>query len=327
MMRFMQISGKVRPLGMAGLLLLSSAAAYATQVPPASPAALSDKQAVPAAPSGVPSVAKPDGVNRRFDIDRRIKKLQQEKAANNWAVAQAGMLEAASDLGKLGYPADQLATLREMTLETVDDKPDGAQAYVLAARSALAEHYYREYLGSKPRDAKWLLEALGWANYAQNTELLKRFTARAPDKAHENIDKRGVQRGAELAIDDALFLTFEEMRKNKPGVFTASLQEWPYPINIRHTQVGASLLHMAVWYNKPEIVKLLVEKKKAEVNVVDYENDTPLDYAQHKKLDAIASYLKSKGATANNKPASKPAAGTGAPLKPAAPAAKVLPKP
>ena len=133
-----------------------------------------------------------------------------------------------------------------MTLEpTVGQAPE-AQQYVQAGQRAMAEYYYKRYLETKPRDAQWLLEALAWGNAAGDETLLKRFAARVPDKAHENIDERGRLRGIELKVDDALYLAFERIRLDK-GDAVGSLQNWPYPIDQKHSLLGTSLLHMAVW--------------------------------------------------------------------------------
>ncbi len=67
-------------------------------------------------------------------------------------------------------------------------------------------------------------------------------------------------------------------------------------VNARHSKDGTSMLHMAVWFNKPEVVRALIEKYNANINIKDAEGDTPLKYAKHMKFHELASYLKSKGA-------------------------------
>lgn len=280
-------------------------------LPKAPPAAI----AAQPAPVAVDSAGKEGRMRARFAIDRQLKQAHAAKERGDWTTAQTSMLDAARQLKLMGLENDQVKTLREMTLEPTEGKPEQAQQYVRAGQQALADFYYRRYLDIKPRDAQWLLEALGWANYAADDQLLKRFSARVPDKAHENIDERGKQRGLELKTDDALYQEFYLIRTGKPEQVTASLKTWPYPINTRHSQMGTSLLHIAVWHNKPDIVKALVEQYKADVNLGDNDKDTALDYANHLKLESLATYLKSKGGKSNSsKKNAQPAAVT--PAKP-----------
>ncbi len=212
------------------------------------------------------------------------------------------MLDAAIQFKQIGFEHDQITVLRDMTLEPTVGKPESVAAYVRAGQQAMAEFYYTKYLNTKPRAAQWLLEALAWANYADDEALLTRFAARVPNKEHENIDERGRQRGKELKSDDALFLAFEEIRLNNVETVKATLAAWPYSIDMKHSLLGTSLLHTAVWYNKPDTVKLLIEQFKANVNVEDNDKgkDTPLDYAYHQQFNELVTYLKSKGGKTNN---------------------------
>jgi hypothetical protein len=266
--------------------------------PAAPPAAI----AAPHPPSAetakayAPSAGK---VQARFEMDKQLNLARDAKAKGDWGNAQAAMLDAAQKLRKMGYEHDQVSVLREMTLEPTVGQAPQAQQYVQAGQQAMAEYYYKRYLETKPRDAQWLLEALAWGNVAGDEKLLKRFTARVPDKAHENIDERGRLRGIELKADDALYLAFERIRLDK-GEVVSSLQNWAYPIDQKHSLLGTSLLHMAVWYNKPDVVKALVEQHKATVNIEDKEKDTPLDYAYHQQLNDLVAYLKSKSGKTNN---------------------------
>lgn len=278
-------------IGLAGIAVVN-----AGTEPAAPPAAIAAPQPQPAATEAGPA----GGIRARFKIDSLLQQARMAKDQGDWGNAQAGMLDAAQQLQKMGYERDQVSVLREMTLEPVAGKSEQAGNYVLAGQRAMADYYYSKYLKSKPRDAQWLLEALAWANVAADEALLKRFTARVPDKAHENIDERSRQRALGLKNDDALYLAFEDIRMGKTDTVLATLKTWPYPIDQKHSLLGTSLLHIAAWYNKPDVVKALVEQHKANVNVADNEKDTPLDYAYHLKLDELAAYLLSKGGKPNN---------------------------
>jgi hypothetical protein len=247
-----------------------------------------------AAPLAQPAI-NPAPVARvtRQEIDSIINAARDQYAQGHIAEAQAKMLDAANKLQATGYDQDQANVLRDMTLDSNAD-------YAKAGKRGLAEYFYRKYLATSPRDAKWLVEALGWAHYAAADDLLKnKFTARAPDKSHENMDARGTQRGKELQADDQLFLTFEEIRQGNNEAVKSRLLNWSYPMDLLHSVQGTSLLHMAVWYQKMDVVKLLVEQYKANINTADKENDTPLDYAYHQKSTEIIKYLTSRKAKAN----------------------------
>ena len=240
----------------------------------------------------------------RKELDRLANEARQLRAQNKIPEAQAGMLDLATKLRLLGYEQDGANILRDMSL-------DENAEYAKAGKRALAERFYRAYLNSAPRNAKLLVEALGWAHYAGADDLLaNKFLARVPNKEHENMDARGEQRGKELAADDQLFFAFEEIRQGHIGAAQMRLNDkWAYPIDQLHSVQGAGLLHMAVWYQQVEAVKMLVEQYKANINFADKQNDTPLDYANHVKNQEIIQYLKSKHARAN-KPvvAAQPAA-------------------
>ncbi|HQQ63568.1 MAG TPA: ankyrin repeat domain-containing protein [Pseudomonadales bacterium] len=273
------------------LLFIDCHAQAITTTPPAAPAAVTATPAPPA--TAAPVIAKPKPRLSRQEIDRLISDAHTLYAQGHFPEALAKMQDATTTLQETGYDEDQAAILRDMTL---DPNPD----YARTGKRGLAEHFYRKYLNSSPRDAKWLLEALGWAHYAGADDLLKnRFTSRLPDKSHENIDARGEQRGKELQADDQLFLVFEDIRQGNHDSLQARLKNWPYPIDLLHSAQGTSLLHMAVWYQKIDVVKQLVEQYKANINTTDKENDTPLDYAYHQKNTDIIKYLTARKAKAN----------------------------
>ena len=257
------------------LLLLGQAVpvvVFAGTEPAAPPAAIAAPSPAPVPSEATKAYAPTAGkVKARFEMDKQLTLARDAKTKGDWGNAQAAMLEAAQNLRRMGFEQDQVSVLRDMTLEpTVGQAPE-AQQYVQAGQRAMAEYYYKRYLDTKPRDAQWLLEALAWGNAAGDEVLLKRFAARVPDKEHENIDERGRLRGIELKVDDALYLAFERIRLDK-GEAVSSLQNWPYPIDQQHSLLGTSLLHMAVWYNKPDVVKALVEQHKATVNIEDKED-------------------------------------------------------
>lgn len=237
---------------------------------------------------------RPDVAAARVDVDRLLTRARAARVQNDWPASQELMLQAATALQKIGYDTDQVKVLREMTLE-----PNNA--YAAAGARALAEFYHKRYLKQRPRKADWLLEAIAWAHYARADDLVSRYVATArPDTAHAGIAERGKQRGDELRADDQLYLAGEDIRLNRQTELEARLKDWPWDINRLHSLQGTSLLHVAVWYRKADTVKLLVEKYQANVNVVDRENDTPLDYAYHQREDGIATYLKGRGGKPNN---------------------------
>lgn len=276
----------------------------AAQVTPPPPAALA-----PLTPTsgqiGQPSLGSSNNkATSRLEIDRLLRDARQQRAQGNILQAQTMMLEAAQKLRQGGYARDQVSIFREMTLD-----PDSGTAK--AGSQAMADYYYRLYLDSNPRDAQWLLEALAWANYSGDDALSKRFSARRPDKAHENIDERGKQRGEELKADDQIYLASEMIRLNQVDALKKQLQHWPYSIDRLHSLEGTSLLHRAVWYKKTGIARMLVEEYGANVNVVDKQNDTPLDYAEYQQADDLIAYLNSKGGRSSKKYPAKPNAATG----------------
>lgn len=247
----------------------------------------------PAAIAATPSTANSEQVTvTRNAVDRLLRDARQQKKAGNTDQAISMMLDASQQLRRIGYERDQVSVLREMTLEQ-------DPAISRAGSQAMANYYYAKYLDTKPRDAQWLLEALAWAHYSGDESLLQRFTARKPDKAHENIDARGKKRGLELKMDDQLYLASEMIRLNRTDELNKTLENWPYPIDQAHTLQGTTLLHNAVWYKKTGIARMLVEQYKANVNVTDLENDTPLDYAEYLQANDLINYLKSKGAKSN----------------------------
>lgn len=273
-----------RPLFRAILLCALTPLAGWAAIPSAPAPAAIPAQSTAATPKG--------GTITRNEIDRLLRDARQLHTQGETAKAQAMMLEAAQRLQQTGYERDKVSILREMTL-------DSDPAFVSAGSKAMAEHYYQKYLTTKPRDAQWLLEALAWGHYAGDETLLKRFSARVPDKSHENIDERGKQRGLDLKADDRLYLASEMIRLNQIEELKKQLKDWPYPIDRIHSIEGTSLLHNAVWHKKTGIARMLVEEYKANVNVVDKENDTPLDYAHYKQATDLVQYLTSKGGKAN----------------------------
>ncbi len=66
-------------------------------------------------------------------------------------------------------------------------------------------------------------------------------------------------------------------------------------VNAQKSDDGASMLHMAVWYNNPMAVEALINKFGADVNIRDREGDTPLKYAQHQGFGELAEFLKNAG--------------------------------
>lgn len=261
-------------------------------------------QAIATAPAGItvmptsPTAGLPPAIPTKpalsqQEIDKLISDAHTLYAQGHIPEALAKMQEAAGELQRTGNEEDLASILRDMSL---DPNPE----YAKVGKRGLAEYFYRKYLASKPRDARWLLEALGWAHYANADDLLKsKFVARVPNKEHENIDARGEQRGKELQADDQLFLAFEDIRQGNSNGLQTRLKNWSYPIDLLHSAQGTSLLHMAVWYQKIDVVKQLVEQYKANINVADKENDSPLDYAYHQKNTEIIKYLTARKARAN----------------------------
>lgn len=272
-------------------------------VPPPPPAALA-----PLTPTAgqISQPSLPTNTNKaasRLEIDRLLRDARQQREQGNTVQAQTMMLEAAQKLRQSGYARDQVSIFREMTL-------DSDPGTVKAGSQAMADYYYRSYLDSIPRDAQWLLEALAWAHYSGDDALIKRFSARRPDKAHENIDERGKQRGEELRADDKIYLASEMIRLNQVDALKKQLQHWPYSIDRLHSLEGTSLLHRAAWYKKTGIARMLVEEYGANVNVVDLQSDTPLDYAEYQQADDLVSYFNSKGGRSSKKYPAKSATDT-----------------
>jgi len=86
--------------------------------------------------------------------------------------------------------------------------------------------------------------------------------------------------------------------KNDRWELTKSyIKEGLVDVNAQQSSDGASMLHMAVWFNKIDVVKSLINTHDANINIRDTEGDTPLKYAQHKGYSSITQYLKNKGAT------------------------------
>lgn len=307
--------------------VLSLAMPVFAVAPPAPPASLAAPDPGKTAQTGPASAD--TSVRARFDIDKIIQRAHEAKKQGRWSAAQQDMLSAAQQLKAKGFPNDQVKLLRDMTLEPVAGRPPEALQYVNAGRSELAKVYYQRYLQTKPRDAQWLLEALAWAAFANDAALAQSFPARVPDKAHENIEQRAQDRARELEQDDALTAVFDALRDRKNTGLAESLKKWPYPVDYHHSQEGVTLLHMAVWFNRADVARVLVENFHANVNVEDKEKDTPLDYAMHQGNNDMVTYLKSKGGKANHqyKPAAKTPVVNAPPPDIAQPKTRVKPAP
>jgi hypothetical protein len=100
-----------------------------------------------------------------------------------------------------------------------------------------------------------------------------------------------------METDKVLRAAFNHIKNDRWELVTMYIKEDVISPRSRLTSDGTSLLHMAIWYNKPDVVKALIEQYNADVNLKDKEGDTPLKYAQHQKFTSLAKYIKSKGGT------------------------------
>lgn len=231
-------------------------------------------------------------INRNM-VDQQLQTAKNLRQDGNIERAASTMVSVINQLTEHGYEQDALRLMREMTL-------DREPAFASAGAELLGSYYYHQkYLLIQPPDPEWLLEARAWAVYSGNEELLKRFTALADDAGHSQAISDAVSRGQSIKADDHMYLAFERIRSNERSQLRKELRNWPYDINRAHSQDGTSLLHKAVWYKKTDIVRMLVDEFKADVNVVDDENDTPLDYARYQQAREIIEFLTVRKARAN----------------------------
>lgn len=244
------------------------------------------------APSAESLAAKTVSINRKM-VDQQLQAAQTLRTEGNLPLAVQTTVSVINQLAEHGYEQDSLRLMREMTL-------DAEPAFSRAGSELLAKYYYqKKYLVLTPADPEWLLEARAWAVYSGNQQLTDSFKPRADDEAHRQAIAKATARGEELKADDRLFLAFEMIRANRRTELRKLLQSWPYSIDRAHSQDGTSLLHKAVWYKKTDIARMLVDEFKADINVVDQENDTPLDYAQYQQAKEIVDFLASRDAKAN----------------------------
>ena len=69
---------------------------------------------------------------------------------------------------------------------------------------------------------------------------------------------------------------------------------------LRNTDSGAMPLHLAAFFNGPEVAKLLIDNG-AEVNAKDEDGATPLHLAAQKNTAAVVKLLIDNGAAVNAK--------------------------
>lgn len=231
-------------------------------------------------------------INRNM-VDQQLQTAKNLRRDGNIERAASTMVSVINQLTEHGYEQDALRLMREMTL---DREPAFANA---GAELLGGYYYYNKYLVLQPTDPEWLMEARAWAVYSGNETLLNSFTPLANDAEHSQAMSAAVERGHSIKADDHMYLAFERIRANERAQLRAELRRWPYDINRAHSQDGTSLLHKAVWYKKTDIVRMLVDEFKADVNSVDDENDTPLDYARYQQAREIIEFLTLRKARAN----------------------------
>ena len=98
-----------------------------------------------------------------------------------------------------------------------------------------------------------------------------------------------------METDKVLRAAFNHIKYGRWELVKMYLNKEVISASSRLTSDGTSLLHMATWFNKPDVVKELIEHYNADVNLKDNEGDTPLKYAQHQKFASLTNYIKSKG--------------------------------
>lgn len=246
-------------------------------------------QLSPAAATLAPKAA---AINRNM-VDQQLHTAKNLRREGNIERAASTMVSVINQLTEHGYEQDALRLMREMTL-------DREPAFSNAGAELLGSYYYHhKYLVIAPPDPEWLMEARAWAVYSGNETLLNSFTPLVDDAAHSQAISAAVERGHSIKADDHMYLAFERIRANERALLRAELRRWPYDINRAHSQDGTSLLHKAAWYKKTDIVRMLVDEFKADVNIVDDENDTPLDYARYQQAREIIEFLTLRQAIAN----------------------------
>ncbi|MGF1763843.1 ankyrin repeat domain-containing protein [Aliivibrio kagoshimensis] len=100
-----------------------------------------------------------------------------------------------------------------------------------------------------------------------------------------------------METDKVLRAAFSHIKYDRWELVKMYIKEKVISASSQLSRDGTSLLHMAIWYNKPDVVKALIEQYNADVNLKDKEGDTPLKYAQHQKFTSLANYIKSQGGT------------------------------
>jgi len=100
--------------------------------------------------------------------------------------------------------------------------------------------------------------------------------------------------GKNVETDRVLRASYKHIQHGRWELVKRYLDKKIIDVNARLSSDGTTLLHMAVWYNKGDIVKELINKYGANFDVKDKEGDTPLLYAKHKKYDSIVRYLKNR---------------------------------
>ncbi|MBL4831081.1 MAG: ankyrin repeat domain-containing protein [Aliivibrio sp.] len=104
-------------------------------------------------------------------------------------------------------------------------------------------------------------------------------------------------RASEMETDKVLRASFNHIQYGRWELVKMYLKKEVIDVNSTLSNDGTSLLHMATWYNKQLVVKELVEKYNADINLEDKEGDTPLKYAQHQKFLELVRYIQSNGGT------------------------------
>lgn len=92
----------------------------------------------------------------------------------------------------------------------------------------------------------------------------------------------------------------DAIRFNDLQLFTKIILKPNFNVNQIVDDFNSTALHLAIFYNRPEIIKLLVQLK-ANINAQNHDGDTPLIYAinENKNNVTLVKYLLKHGANPN----------------------------
>ena len=97
--------------------------------------------------------------------------------------------------------------------------------------------------------------------------------------------------GGNVESDRILRSSYSHVKNGRWELVRMYLDQKLIDVNDKLSSDGTTLLHMAVWYNKPKVVKELVTEYHALPNIKDKDGDTPLGYAKHKKYASLVRYF------------------------------------